>query len=73
MDDIVAKLASDCSDLLKADPGPEGRAKVAALLSEVISNPEFPQTGVTPKQTTYAADSATAERGLHGGLRGGVG
>ena len=40
MDDIVAKLASDCSDLLKANPGPEGRAKVAALLSEVISNPE---------------------------------
>ena len=40
MDDIVAKLASDCSDLLKADPGPAGRARVAELLSEVISNPE---------------------------------
>ena len=40
MDELVAKLAGECSDLLKADNGPDGRAKVAALLSEVISDPK---------------------------------
>lgn len=35
----VSDLATQCQSLLSADSGPKGRAKVAALLSEVLADP----------------------------------
>ena len=38
MNDILAGFASQCHTLLSEAPGPEGRAKVARLLSELLSD-----------------------------------
>lgn len=35
----VSELAANCREILIADPGPEGRAKVAAMLAELLANP----------------------------------
>ena len=35
----VSELATQCQQLLKADSGPEGRARVATMLSEVLGDP----------------------------------
>ena len=39
MDPILSDLATRCSALLRAAPGAEGRRQVAALLSELLSDP----------------------------------
>ncbi len=36
----VAELSNRCRELLIADTGPEGRARVAELLSEVLADPQ---------------------------------
>ncbi len=51
----VAELASKCRELLSASAGPEGRARVAALLSEVIADPANVDALIQP---------ATGERDL---------
>ena len=38
-DSVVSDLATQCKSLLSTDPGPKGRNKVAALLSEVLADP----------------------------------
>ena len=40
MTDIVEDLASRCRDILGADPGPAGRARLAALLSDLLTEPQ---------------------------------
>jgi hypothetical protein len=37
----LEKFASQCHDLLKAQPGPAGRQQVAELLKEVLVDPQF--------------------------------
>lgn len=39
MEKIVSDLGHDCSVLLNANPGPEGRVRVAALLKQLLSDP----------------------------------
>lgn len=39
MDQILSDLAARCGDLLRANPGPAGREKIAMLLSELLSDP----------------------------------
>lgn len=42
------QFAAECKDILTADPGPQGREKVAQLLEEVLKDPEFVETNVGP-------------------------
>jgi predicted metal-dependent enzyme (double-stranded beta helix superfamily) len=42
------QFAAECKDILTAEPGPEGREKVAQLLSEVLSDQEFVEANVGP-------------------------
>ena len=51
----VSELANSCRDLLTADSGPEGRLRVAALLSEVLAEPANIEALIPP---------GTAERHL---------
>jgi hypothetical protein len=37
----LEKFAADCHRILKAEPGPKGRAKVCALLEEVLKDDAF--------------------------------
>ena len=39
MNPVLSDLAASCSALLTESPGPVGRAKVAALLSELLADP----------------------------------
>ena len=39
MNPVLSDLAASCSALLTKSPGPVGRAKVAALLSELLADP----------------------------------
>jgi len=45
----VSELATTCRELLKASPGPEGREKVAAALSEVIADPSNVEVLIPPE------------------------
>lgn len=40
MQDILENLASRCRSILGADPGPAGRAQVAALLTDLLKDPQ---------------------------------
>lgn len=46
MDAKLEQFASQCHDLLKAEPGPAGREKVIAALESVLKDPEFVATNV---------------------------
>ena len=46
----VSELANQCRELLIMQPGPEGRANVAALLSKVVSDPANVDA-LIPKET----------------------
>ena len=35
MEKLLSQLADDCSNILKSNPGPEGRVQVANLLAEL--------------------------------------
>lgn len=48
MEQILSDLATRCGDLLKANPGPAGRERVAALLSELLADPVNRDTLVPP-------------------------
>ncbi|MGI9365761.1 MAG: hypothetical protein ACR2O8_11305 [Rhizobiaceae bacterium] len=39
MENVLSDLASKCRDLLSANPGPAGRSKVVATLSDLLSDP----------------------------------
>ncbi|MEP0940893.1 MAG: hypothetical protein ABJH63_14820 [Rhizobiaceae bacterium] len=39
MENVLSDLASKCRNLLSANPGPAGRSKVAATLSDLLSDP----------------------------------
>lgn len=43
----VEQFAASCHDILTADPGPAGRAKVCALLQEALKDREFVQRTLT--------------------------
>lgn len=43
----LEQFATSCHNILKAEPGPGGRAKVCALLREVLKDPEFVRTHLT--------------------------
>ena len=45
----VSALAANCHEILKANPGPKGREKVAALLSDVIADPENVELLIPPE------------------------
>jgi len=45
----VADLATQCHRLLSATPGPEGRARVAEMLSKVLADPANVKTLITPE------------------------
>lgn len=45
----VSELATQCQQLLNASPGPEGREKVAARLSEVLADPENIEVLIPPE------------------------
>jgi predicted metal-dependent enzyme (double-stranded beta helix superfamily) len=42
----VEQFAADCRRLLSADPGPEGRQKVCALVQEVLKDKGFIETNI---------------------------
>ena len=48
MDRILSDFIASCSALLKDSPGPEGRAKVADLLSDLLADPANIETFVPP-------------------------
>jgi hypothetical protein len=41
MDEQLERFASECHRILKADPGPDGRQRVAGLLRDVLSDGDF--------------------------------
>ena len=41
MDHLLEQFAGECHRILKAEPGPEGRNKVCALLEDVLKDQEF--------------------------------
>lgn len=43
----LEQFAASCHDILKAEPGPGGRAKVCALLQDVLKDPQFVGTHLT--------------------------
>jgi hypothetical protein len=42
------QFAAECKDILTAEPGPDGRQKVAQLLEDVLKDPEFVEANVGP-------------------------
>ncbi len=53
------QFAAECKDTLTADPGPEGRKKVASLLEEVLKDEDFVTTYVgegTPERKILYED-----------------
>ena len=45
----LERFASECHDILKADPGPAGRRKVCTLLAQALQDREFVQASVSEK------------------------
>jgi predicted metal-dependent enzyme (double-stranded beta helix superfamily) len=45
----LERFASECHDILKADPGPPGRRKVCTLLAQALQDREFVQASVSEK------------------------
>ena len=43
----LERFASECHDILKADPGPAGRRKVCTLLEQALQDREFVQASVS--------------------------
>ena len=43
----LEQFAASCHDILTAEPGPKGRAKVCALLQDVLKDPQFVATHLT--------------------------
>ena len=39
MDKVLSELARQCREILTADPGPDGRKRIAGLLSELLADP----------------------------------
>lgn len=53
------QFAAECKQALTAEPGPEGRQKVASLLEDVLKDPEFVETYVgegTPERKVLYED-----------------
>ena len=48
MDRILSDFIASCGALLKDSPGPEGRAKVAGLLSDLLADPANIETLIPP-------------------------
>ena len=44
MEEMLEQFAAECHGILKADPGPAGRQRVAGLLRDVLSDPLFVET-----------------------------
>lgn len=44
----LEQFATDCHNILKAEPGPEGRAKVVEKLQDVLKDQAFVQQNVDP-------------------------
>ncbi|MCJ8308922.1 MAG: hypothetical protein HRU27_02500 [Rhizobiaceae bacterium] len=44
MEKLLSQLADDCSNILKSNPGPEGRVQVANLLAELLADAENIET-----------------------------
>lgn len=53
----LEQFAASCHDILKAEPGPDGRRKVSALLQEVLKDEKFVSThiadGVPERKILY--------------------
>ncbi|HEX7052732.1 MAG TPA: hypothetical protein VF211_02215 [Burkholderiales bacterium] len=45
----LESFARGCRDILKAEPGPEGRRKVCALLEQALRDPEFVAANVSER------------------------
>lgn len=56
----LERFASECHDILKADPGPAGRRKVCTLLEQALQDREFVQASVsetTPERQVIYEDA----------------
>lgn len=56
----IDQFAAECKGLLEAQPGPEGRQKVADLLEEVLTDSDFVETYVaegTPERKALYEDT----------------
>jgi predicted metal-dependent enzyme (double-stranded beta helix superfamily) len=47
MDHTLEQFAAACHDILTAEPGPVGRAKVCSLLQDVLKDPQFVDAHLT--------------------------
>lgn len=49
MGHTLEQFSSVCNQILRADPGPEGRKKICALLQDVLKDKEFVSTHLTDR------------------------
>lgn len=60
----LERFASECHDILKADPGPAGRRKVCTLLAQALQDREFVQASVSEKTPERQVIYEDAELGF---------